>query len=234
MIRPEDFEAATPLAAPAGVVDRRRFLVERARGRRVVHLGCADERLTRARAGTGNLLHQELARVADELIGVDLSEQGLQDLSAIVPGVYRCGDVERLGEVPLPDECDLVIAAELIEHLGRPVDFLGGLRDYLQRTGATALVTTPNAYSWTHFVRYAVRRREWVHPDHLCLYSPTTLAESVERSGLVAKATYVHAWSRGARGARSVVVGAVDRMVLRVNPWLGVGLVVEVSAAPIR
>lgn len=195
-----------------------------------MHLGCADERLTEARAGKGDLLHEELAGVASELVGIDLSAAALDTLARIVPGEYRVGDVEFLDEVDLPAECDLVVAAELIEHLGRPAAFLAGLRRYLDRTGARALITTPNAYSWTHFVRMAAGRREWVHPDHRCLYSPFTLRRTLELEDLVVRAFSVHAWDRPRRG-RDALVHVVDRAVLRWNPWLGVGFVVEVAAS---
>jgi predicted TPR repeat methyltransferase len=224
------FEASIPLGRPDRVVDRRRYLVERSRGARVVHLGCADERLTSARAGTGNLLHEELARVASSLIGVDLSEDALSELERLVPGRYLVGDVERLSELDLPSECDVVLAPELIEHLGRPADFLVGMRSYLARSGARGVITTPNAYSWTHFVRFAGGRREWVHPDHRALYSPATLRKTLEAAGLRVVDVGVHRWDRRARG-RDMALEVLDRALLRWNPWLGVGLVVEVAPA---
>ena len=209
-----------------GVVDRRRYLPQRASGLRVVHLGCVDEHLTRIRAGTGDLLHEELMAVAKELVGVDISKQGLADLSALVPGRYVQGDVEELSSLGLPEQCDLVVAAELIEHVANPGRFLTELRRYLAATGATALITTPNAYSWTHFVTFALRRREMTHPDHLCLYSPTTLVRALEGAGLEAKALYAHAW-QGRAGARRLL-SVLDAAVYRWNPLLAVGLVVEV------
>jgi SAM-dependent methyltransferase len=211
------------------VVDRRTYLPDRARGLRVVHLGCVDEHLTRARSGTGDLLHEELAKVAKTLVGVDVSGAGIDLMRSLVPGDYVVGDVEALDRLELPDACDLVIAAELIEHLGAPALFLDGLRAYLGRTGATALITTPNAYSWTNSARFALRRREWVHPDHRLVYTPVTLQRTIERAGLTIDSFRVHAWRRGPESRRHVR-DAIDRVVLRWNPWLGVGIVVEVRA----
>lgn len=216
-------------ARAAGLVDRRSYLVRAARGRHVVHLGCADEHLTTARAGTGGLLHEELMKVSRSLVGVDRSERALGALSEIVPGEYVVGDVEHLEGVDLPARCDLVIASELIEHLGCPSRFLQGLRGYLTATSAGAIITTPNAYSWQLQVRLALSGKEWVHPDHRHVYTPATLTRAVESEGLRIDRMLAHAWRRP-RGVRARLVDACDAVLLGANPWLAPGLVAEVSA----
>jgi 2-polyprenyl-3-methyl-5-hydroxy-6-metoxy-1,4-benzoquinol methylase len=213
----------------AGLVDRRQFLPRRAAGQAVVHLGCVDEGLTSDREGTGDLLHQELAATARSLVGVDISPDGLDVLRALVPGDYIEGDVLRLTELDLPESCDLVIAAELIEHLRAPSVFLEQLRTYLESTGATALLTTPNSYSWIHWWRFALTRAEDVHPDHLLLYSPTTLKTAIERAGLEIRNMWMHRWSR--RGIGRIAARGADAVVLRWNPHLAVGFVIEVVPA---
>jgi len=187
--------AAADLPQLEGVVDRRTFLPTLAEGRRVLHLGCVDEGLTAERSGTGALLHEELNLVASDLVGVDLSSAGLKELGAIVPGSYVHGDVEHLGLLQLP-ACDLVIAAELIEHLGSPHLFYAELRRYLVWSGASAVLTTPNAHGWVGQLRFAVTRRELVHPDHVLVYTPTTLDRSLRASGLLPTGWWSHAWER--------------------------------------
>jgi SAM-dependent methyltransferase len=217
----------TALTAISGFVDRRTFLPARARGLRVVHLGCVDEGLTLGRLGTGQLLHEELSKTASSLLGVDISREGLAQLSREVPGEYLEGDVLELTRLPLPQSCDLVIAAELIEHLRAPSVFLEELRAYLSLSGARAVLTTPNAYSWLHWLRLAVTRREHVHPDHLLAYTPATLIRAVRGAGLQVDALWMHRWSR--RGLRRWTLGLLDALLLRWNPHLALGFVVEVS-----
>lgn len=215
-----------------GVVDRRDLIVRLATGRRVLHLGCVDDRLTEHRLITGELLHARLAAVAAELVGVDLSASGIELLRRELPGKYLVGDVELLLELDLPVPVDLVIASELIEHLANPGLFLAGLREYLKATGATAIVTTPNSYSWAQFVRFSFHRREWTHPDHRLIFSPYTLAATMSRSGLRVEQLLIHAWNRDGRW-RSRIADALDRAVLRWHPALGLGLVVVVRAGSI-
>ncbi|MGK2948768.1 MAG: class I SAM-dependent methyltransferase [Acidimicrobiales bacterium] len=217
-------------AGSGRVVDRRVDLLAMARGRRVLHVGCVDEMLTLARHGTGDLLHQELATVASELTGLDISRDGIALMERLVPGRYIVADAEHLGDVSLPD-VDLVVAAEMIEHLGSPHLFLTGLRDVLAESGASAVITTPNAYSWRHFAAVALRRQEQVHQDHRLLYSATTLIRSLEAAGLQVDDLRFHTWLRS-RQLRSRLGALIDRAVLRWEPRLAVGLIVECRASP--
>lgn len=217
-----------PLPQIDGLIDQRVYMVERARGRSVLHLGCADEGLTATRAGTGLLLHQELARCAKRLIGVDISAESLQMLGEIVPGEYVTGDIEEMDGLDLPP-VDLVIASEVIEHLGSPGRFLAGLQRYLDRTGASAIITTPSAYSWRALATLLLRRRDRVHPDHLVVFTPVTLVKSLERAGLTVSSFKVHVGSERPRSAVGRVAVLLDKLILRINPFLGVGLVVEVT-----
>lgn len=224
-----DYEPLQALPALAGVVDRREFLLREATGRRVVHLGCVDDRLTETRLDAGLHLHARFTEVAATLVGVDISESGIELLRRRVPGDYEVGDVQALAAVPLPSEVDVVIASELIEHLPSPGLFLAGLRDVLARTGATGIITTPNAYGWVSFAKIALRRREPTHPDHVLVYSPYTLVNALRASGLVVDELWMHDWERPP-GLANRLRGALAGAVRRWNPHLSPGLVVRVSA----
>lgn len=228
----DDFADGLPLPHCTGVVDRRRFLPERVAGLRVLHLGCVDEHLLERRIGTEQLLHAVLTESSAEIIGVDISEEGLKQIAAVVPGTYLHGDVEQLSSLDLP-EFDVVVAGEIIEHLGRPGQFLEELRTVLERAGASAIITTPNAYSWMGFARFALRRREPTHPDHVAIYSPVTLERALEQAGLEVVNFWAHRWTEGSK-LRHRFRTIVDNTVLKWTPWLAVGLVVEVRARPGR
>jgi predicted TPR repeat methyltransferase len=220
------------LPPPTAIVDQFAWLTEQARGREVIHLGCVDDLFTEERLASGILLHKQLAASATRVIGVDISADGLATLADAIPGEYVHGDVEHLDDLDLP-VVDLVIAAEIIEHLGSPGLFLEGLRRYLARSGATAIITTPNAFSWRTNGTFLVARRELTHPDHRLVYTPATLARALELAGLEVRARYAHTWRTTMRtGARRRAIDLLDRALLRWNPWLSVGLVVEVAARP--
>jgi SAM-dependent methyltransferase len=226
-----DYSPLQELPPLAGTVDRRQLIQAAARDRRVVHLGCVDDRLTVERFERGELLHAQLAAVARSLVGVDISPEGIALLEARLPGSYVVGDVERLDELQLPADAELVVATELIEHLGSPGRFLRQLREYLAHTGAQAIITTPNAYGWVSFLKMATRRREPTHPDHVLLYSPYTLVAALRGAGLQVEHLWMHEWTReGGMGNR--LRDAATGVVRRWNPYLAVGLVAEVRALP--
>ncbi len=215
-----------------GFVDRRRYLPERATGKRVLHLGCVDEGLTAERTGTGMLLHEELDSVTAELTGVDVSVDGLALMESVLPGRYVHGDIEDLGSLELPD-AELVIVAEVIEHLGAPAALLSGLNTYLGQTGATALITTPNAFGWRYQATGVILRREMTHPDHRLIYTPRTFVHAIELSGLQLCSLRIHRWTPRP-GTKGRLLALADSLFLGLNPYLGVGLVAEVRAGQVR
>lgn len=226
---PSDYSPLQPLPQLDGTVDRRQLLQDAARNRRVVHLGCVDDRLTVERFERGELLHAQLAAVASSLVGVDINADGIALLEERVPGRYLVADVERLDELDLPSDVELVVASELIEHLGNPLRFLKQLGRYLHRTEAHAIITTPNAYGWVGFLKMASRRREPTHPDHVLLYSPYTFAAALRGAGLELEHLWVHDWLRPA-GVGNRLRDVPVRLVRRWNPYLAVGLVAQVRA----
>ena len=212
-----------------GVINRRTFLPEKASGRRILHLGCVDEHLTASRVGTGDLLHEELTKTSTSLVGVDISKTGLEVIASLCPGEYVQGNVESM-DLSQFEDIDLVIVAELIEHLGSPAMFYENLADFLRGNGATAILTTPNAYYWSAFLRFSLAQHELTHPDHRLYYSPTTLEKSLSEAGLVIHERYAHAWtgrpkSSPKSNAKNLLLDTADRLLYRNRPWLAPGLV---------
>jgi SAM-dependent methyltransferase len=169
------------------LVDRVRHIVERCRGRRVLHLGCTNWPYTEGSLRDGSLLHFELQKVAGELWGLDQDRAGLGLLAA--QGVDRLveGNLERLEDLSLDASFDVVLAGEIIEHLSNPGRFLAGVRR-LMGPETLLLLTTINAYGGMRIVMYALRgqggRLEPVHPDHVAYYSCSTLQVLLGRHDL--------------------------------------------------
>ena len=164
-----------------GPVDRHEVLVEAARGRRVIHVGFADELLER-KLVEGVWLHARLAQVATSIVGLDASERGVawareHGYAAEVVDAQSPEAVAALGLEPV----EVVIAGEIIEHLDAPGPFLRALLCLVEPDGRLVL-TTPNAYRLLNFVA-PLSGSELVHPDHTAWHSPRTLATLLTRSG---------------------------------------------------
>src|SRR5579872_4645417 len=56
---------------------RQDFVIERCKGKRVLHIGCVDAGLMEERFQAGVLMHQRLAKVAGDLWGLDIDAEGI-------------------------------------------------------------------------------------------------------------------------------------------------------------
>lgn len=226
---------------PVRPVDRNAFLLERARGKKVLHLGCADEHVVNMKLSKGVHLHAQLKSVASELWGVDLSAEGISQLREAGYDNLIRGDVERLDEIDgLPHQhFDVIIAGEIIEHLLNPGLFLTSCRRVCS-AGTALILTTPNALVYSLPI-FALLGREAIHPDHTLMWSPTTMKSLVERCGFAVDEFLVYGgtpcvqlgsreplWKRSARVALRSVDVAVRHTVVRFRPWLNDGLIVVV------
>jgi len=163
--------------------NRRTFLLDSARGRRVVHVGCLDHGpLIDAKIESGTWLHGELSKVARSCLGVDIDDEQIARLAA-KHGVSNIVSHD-FTRAPLQDEraadCDVVLVPDVLEHLQSPVSLLASLGASFPE--ATLVVTVPNAFAYDNFQRL-VGGQEWVNSDHFVWYSPYTLVRTLAAAG---------------------------------------------------
>lgn len=159
------------------------FVLERCRGKKVLHLGCVDEGLLERKFEFGTLLHTELEKAAKEVWGCDLSREGIEELKKFSAGRFVAGDAEQLDQVPelRGQSWDVIVAAELIEHVDNPGLFLDSAKS-LFSPETVMILTTPNAFCLTSLV-FNVLGCEYVHPDHNCWFSWKTLSTLLQKNG---------------------------------------------------
>jgi len=167
------------------IADRVQYLLDTCRGKRVLHVGCANWPYTQEQLREGSLLHAAIEKVAGALYGIDLSEEAIELLAA---HGYKNLAVANIEEMPCKNpfgdvDFDLVLAGEVIEHLSNPGLFLEGVKTVLQGSSGKLVLTTVNAYCAHRFVYSLLTGREAVHPDHVSYYSRSTLTRLVERHG---------------------------------------------------
>ncbi len=165
--------------------DRRALVVEICRNARVLHVGCADAPYTAERLGTGELLHERIGEVAEDLWGLDLDEDALEMLRrAGYEHVFRadlCHEAD-LGPVR-GQEFDIIVATEVIEHVLCPGALLTNLASLMTPAHTRLLVTVPNAYRVDTLLGL-LRNQEFVHPDHNAWYSWYTAENLLKKAGL--------------------------------------------------
>ncbi|MFO1218996.1 MAG: SAM-dependent methyltransferase [Burkholderiaceae bacterium] len=187
-------------------------LVELARGRSVLHVGCCDHLpLVRQKMALGVYLHQNLTNAARRCVGVDTNAEGVALLREL-----------GFAEVFLPDEApdqdyEVCLLADVIEHVGDPVSFLRAMRRH--RFGEL-VIATPNAFR----CRNALPGPELVNTDHRFWFTPYTLCKVLVDAGYEPLAVELchgdYATWRGALAARMTdfVPRWRDSIVVRARP----------------
>lgn len=173
------FSNAWLFAVPAQkrLVQRNRRLAELARGKSVLHLGCADHlELIAKKMREGQYLHKLLQGAARSLIGVDVSPEGVEAMRSL-----GFQNIYLPAQAPL-GPYDLLIASDVIEHVP-DVDLF--LRDLMRYAFDRIVVTTPNAYRRLNRRQY---RGELINTDHRYWFSPFTLAKVLAGAGYAIEA----------------------------------------------
>jgi SAM-dependent methyltransferase len=155
------------------VADRGEYLCGLARGKHVLDVGVVDHF-----TDSGQHLHRQLTRAAAECLGVDVLHDGIEALRREGFNVRVC-DITR---ETIDGAFDVIVAGELIEHLGYPEAlFQLGRRNLVP--GGRLVLTTPNPY-YLGRIRDALLGRSRDNADHVTLWGPSGIAEMAARQGL--------------------------------------------------
>lgn len=168
------------------IPDRDEWILNRCAGKRVLHLGCTDWPLTADRLRQGDLLHQKLVRVCASVVGVDPDEGGIKELQKAMPEhsfyASKAETMQVIAEV-INTPWDVILAADVVEHISNLGSALDSISSLMGST-TILLITTPSAFSLKRSVVWSLGKTEHVHPDHCYYFSPSTLIQLLNRSGL--------------------------------------------------
>ncbi len=146
-------------------------------GKEVLDCGCLGGRLDDV-SEMHTTSHYQIAKVSKLCVGVDIVAEEVERRRAIGYDI-RVADVETM---KLGKTFDIVVAADLIEHLSNPGAFLDRAREHLRPGGLLCLVT-PNPWSTNSVAKSILGVEVRVNPEHTCWYDPVTLRQLVQRHG---------------------------------------------------
>lgn len=214
------------------VTDRINYIAVRCRGKRVLHVGCADAPLTKTRLDAGTLLHAKIEEVAAIQYGIDTSVEGIRTLTErgyknlFVLNAEDLATINPFGDI----EFDVIVAGEVLEHLSNPGVFLDGMKKFFRSSSCSLILTVPNAYCAYRFVYTFLTGREGVNPDHLFYLSRSTLLRLLETHGYAVEdlSYYFPDQETGKqlRRGRGWFLWWTDRLAWRLRPVLADGLMV--------
>lgn len=142
------------------------------KGKRVLHMGCADWPITDPKTS----LHLALEPYCAQLDGFDVQKEALVSLAPHSKGRLFSDLTE------ITDAYDLVLVPEVMEHVPDVAGFLSEL-DALN--SPHYVITVPDAYQCRQrhfdFVEGPETFVEVVHPDHNCWYTPYTFSNVIRK-----------------------------------------------------
>ena len=163
--------------------DRFDFFEKVCANKDVLHFGCTDWPIFEPSYN----LHIKLAKVAKNIHGFDIDQDGIDNLKKYVDQDYFTEFHQVQNK-----KYDVCIVPETIEHVDNVRTFLEGLSTV---NAEIFYISAPNCFSKKHINRNFYGKDsfvEVVHPDHNCWYSPFTLKNQIEKySNLKVQKTYL-------------------------------------------
>ncbi|HLB67057.1 MAG TPA: class I SAM-dependent methyltransferase [Thermoplasmata archaeon] len=150
-------------------------ILELSAGRDVLDVGCigGDPGVDISRTS-----HSQIAARARSCVGIDTLESEVERWRKEGYDVVGA-DAEAFS---FDRKFDVIVAADLIEHLGNPGRFLQRAAAHLRSDGRLCIVT-PNAGSLNTAVKGILGMRVAINPEHTCWFDRTTLRQLLERYG---------------------------------------------------
>ncbi|MGQ0802745.1 MAG: class I SAM-dependent methyltransferase [Actinomycetota bacterium] len=158
------------------VDDRAGYLCELARDRNVLDIGFVDHDISFTDGPSW--LHARLVAVASRCVGIDVVSDAVEMVAARGYDVRSC-DVTR---DRLDETFDLIVAGEVLEHLGDPEAMFRNVGEMLGDRGRFVF-STPNPFA-LHRVWRGTRGDARDSVDHVAYFAPGNIVELGARTGL--------------------------------------------------
>ena len=163
------------LIKKASVVNKEDKILELCQGKKVLDVGCIGQDKN---IQNRDWLHGKIFKVSKELIGTDINTDLFDELRKHQFQIYTPEELAKLSML-----FDVIVIADVIEHVNNPVDLLRMYATYLNPTGII-IITTPNAVSARNFTHILFGNFYSVNPEHTFWFCPKTILETIERAGL--------------------------------------------------
>ncbi|MGW6097126.1 class I SAM-dependent methyltransferase [Streptomyces sp. NPDC055157] len=212
--------------------ERDEVLLRLCTGRRVVHVGCADNPLTEERLQDGSILHAQLMKNAAEVLGVDVDHEGIEQLRTHLGGDYLVQDFADSKGAPAVAQFkpDVILAGDVIEHVRDAASFLRGISAQMREVGdgVDLILSTPNGLGAKTLLN-TLTGVEMIHPDHVYVFTPASLARLVSDCGLAPHSWFFYHVNSG-DGVRARAQRAICHAAARLRPAFAAGQVLVCRA----
>lgn len=143
----------------------------------VLDCGCIGSKME-GPGGMAATSHYRIVRAARHCVGVDIDEGEVAKRQEAGYDV-RLANVETM---QLGETFDVVVAADIIEHVSNAGRFLDQVKKHLRGDGFLGIVT-PNPFSVNTVVKSLLGVQVVINAEHTCWYDPVTLGQLLDRHG---------------------------------------------------
>ena len=208
------------------IVKRDSWILRNCSGKSVLHVGCTNAPNTKDKAAKNQLSHLHLASVSKFLLGIDVAEDAIAFMRHDL-GIQNVmyGDAEQLQEFTCGNKFDIIIASDIMEHLGNPGLFLESAKQCLKNFGGgELLITVPMAFSIKRMGSLLLAHDEHPNFDHVAYYSPACLKQLSQRYGFTISQFVAFVWRNPTWKNR--IANFISRTAIGMlkNPYLADGL----------
>jgi len=163
------------------IVNREELLTKYCNGKSVLHLGFVDEGLIADKIISNDWLHAKLHPLCKELWGVDIDEAGIRMARSAGYDNLLYGNVEEPKSINIGKRFDVILAADIIEHLSNVSGLLETIRLNKHENGV-GIISTPNAMRYYNTI-LALFGYELIHPTHTMWLSVATIQYLLKSRG---------------------------------------------------
>jgi 2-polyprenyl-3-methyl-5-hydroxy-6-metoxy-1,4-benzoquinol methylase len=157
------------------------FIMRQAKGKSVLNVGAAGGVQGYLPSNREVWLHHQLGCVANDLVGIDIDEQGIAYAAQF--GVEIANN--NCETMDLNRKFDVIVLSDVIEHLNAPVTATNNLMRHLSDDGCL-LITTPNPTAFNTLLRAMTGRLINVYYDHVTCFMPEHIQGICDRYGYTA------------------------------------------------
>lgn len=162
-----------------GIINKNELIIELARNKEVLDLGCIDHSYHTAIELGKNWLHKGILDVAKSLIGVDILEKDIIELNKLGYNILN-KNVENL---QLDKIFETIVAGDIIEHVSNIGLFMESVKNHMNNE-SIFIITTPNPFNIEQAFTAVFDDCIHVHEEHTCWLSPHNFWEIAERADM--------------------------------------------------
>lgn len=156
------------------------FFCKYAKGKTVLDVGCINHDFNDSKSKYW--VHKALCAVASECVGIDIYEEGINFLKGKGYNVF-VGNAENF---TFERKFDVIVAGELMEHLGNVSKFIECAKAHLKPSGVL-LLSTPNPWHWRFIIKGLFSCDVKPNREHTCWFCLPTITQLLSRHNMVVK-----------------------------------------------